>query len=621
MWVNSDTAGDAVGIPQYIAFPQGLISNQYPYHSRLTATILSYLPFHTVGYAYNAITDNPTNSLYVTQGFMVGVVFIIYVLVSSAYIIPQETKFSWAYLLCVALILMVTMSLPISTLDQYISLAVRFRHQSVVNHYVGTLSIALIVLYPYWRYLINGGWNDWYNNNVLKVLYYTLIMAAVFSSTGTMVWLGVISGFALIAIFITNHHKNLPNPQNINQQIQALLKNQLTHPFIFILILAVMGTLAESMSHRTATSFSSFNPVEYLKVLFLFFSQSKEFLILIPVSALLLLLLNNNIKNKVTSKNLVLLKSIFPWLLIANIVYIAIIGIPRVSYRFHGYNLGPDTALPATWTTTLWLLAVMISFWKESKYLWLAPLFLFSLSTNALNYFNFHKDHAYKIKSDQQMVFNTLYSQNKTLDNNIIIPVPFENVAFSEGELTSYTIPLLRDYGILSPNRKIQIVSLASFRQWAQNPLQTQQTVLTTGKRITTDDSAEAGDFLKYGWSTPEPWGTWSQSEKTQILLPLKFVPQTVILEFRPFLSAQNPVQNMDITINGTPAGHYTLTEAKTNAEITIPIPDQLKSAIRESGKVLLELSLPNAASPKELGISDDTRKLAVGLVAITVKD
>lgn len=58
-----------------------------------------------------------------------------------------------------------------------------------------------------------------------------------------------------------------------------------------------------------------------------------------------------------------------------------------------------------------------------------------------------------------------------------------------------------------------------------------------------------------------------------------------LILELRPSVSTNLPAQNIDITLNGKPIGHYSLTQSAANVGIIISIPDQLKAEIKKREK------------------------------------
>jgi hypothetical protein len=77
----------------------------------------------------------------------------------------------------------------------------------------------------------------------------------------------------------------------------------------------------------------------------------------------------------------------------------------------------------------------------------------------------------------------------------------------------------------------------------------------------------------------------------------------------RAFINPQHPKQQVNISINGVPQKSVTFSNADNNPiELAIPPNSYGKEWIN------LSFSLPLAISPKELGMGEDTRKLAIGL-------
>jgi len=125
--------------------------------------------------------------------------------------------------------------------------------------------------------------------------------------------------------------------------------------------------------------------------------------------------------------------------------------------------LGPDTVFPATWSMALWLLTVILCFWRENKLTWLAPVLLYVLITNSLTYFTFP---GYESREHQKKILSTLHRENIILPLDTILPIPVEDVAFSKYELNLYTIPMLRNVGIISSQRGISVVSKEVYESW-----------------------------------------------------------------------------------------------------------------------------------------------------------
>ena len=116
----------------------------------------------------------------------------------------------------------------------------------------------------------------------------------------------------------------------------------------------------------------------------------------------------------------------------------------------------------------------------------------------------------------------------------------------------------------------------------------------------------------KLGWQGNEEWGTWSNGKNARLALP---VPEGQInslqLELRALIGGLVPCQKVSIEINGKKKSEGCLTNFESNS-ILIPLSAEDYTA----GKPLvLDFSLPNAISPKSLGISpEDERELAIGL-------
>jgi hypothetical protein len=114
-----------------------------------------------------------------------------------------------------------------------------------------------------------------------------------------------------------------------------------------------------------------------------------------------------------------------------------------------------------------------------------------------------------------------------------------------------------------------------------------------------------------WGWAYPESWGVWSEGNRAKVVLPIPSGnPKTLELDFRAFINPQNPRQRIEIFVNGSFQKRLEFTSDQGN-KVIIKLPDKI---IKDY--VSLEFKLVDAKSPKELGVSDDNRKLAVGLTS-----
>ena len=99
-------------------------------------------------------------------------------------------------------------------------------------------------------------------------------------------------------------------------------------------------------------------------------------------------------------------------------------------------------------------------------------------------------------------------------------------------------------------------------------------------------------------------------SGKTTLLLPLPQKPaNTLRLQLRALVSAQHPQQRVGVLIDGRSEQQFTLTSPSSQTiEIVLPnysTPQRL---------VKIELNLPDRIRPKNLGMGNDDRELAIGL-------
>jgi hypothetical protein len=117
--------------------------------------------------------------------------------------------------------------------------------------------------------------------------------------------------------------------------------------------------------------------------------------------------------------------------------------------------------------------------------------------------------------------------------------------------------------------------------------------------------------FLPNGWAdTTENWGVWSSGAATTLRLQLPAAKvKELHLDVRAFVNPQAPTQIVDLSVNGRPVKSLALNNFGSN-QIVIPIPEQA------NGKEWLEIAftLPDARSPKSLGMGEDSRVLGIGL-------
>ncbi|WP_347904603.1 DUF6311 domain-containing protein [Pseudomonas purpurea] len=124
---------------------------------------------------------------------------------------------------------------------------------------------------------------------------------------------------------------------------------------------------------------------------------------------------------------------------------------------------------------------------------------------------------------------------------------------------------------------------------------------------------------LVSGWSVPEAWGTWSNQTEAEIALRVSAPVHSLTLDAIVFVQPNHPTQDLIVTINNVQALSARLIKADGNP-IEIPLTPALQQAIAADGMMRIRLQLPNAISPKALGMGGDDRRLGLGLKALTVQ-
>lgn len=125
---------------------------------------------------------------------------------------------------------------------------------------------------------------------------------------------------------------------------------------------------------------------------------------------------------------------------------------------------------------------------------------------------------------------------------------------------------------------------------------------------------------LKSGWSRPKDWGTWSKGKKSTLVIDLDEPHDGDLeleFEFRPFFAGAHQSQRVELSVNGTLIDTWKLSPAKQKwSQRRVRIAKNIWNAIRPA-EINFVYSEPK--SPKELGVSKDRRRLAIGLKTLTI--
>lgn len=108
------------------------------------------------------------------------------------------------------------------------------------------------------------------------------------------------------------------------------------------------------------------------------------------------------------------------------------------------------------------------------------------------------------------------------------------------------------------------------------------------------------------GWSLPEDWGVWAAGAAARTAF--QFGGGSLEIEARSLVASQLARQRVEVICGDRVIAEWTITANEPRAFRTPKLP---------AGPTVLEFRYPDAASPRELGLSDDGRKLGFGLIAI----
>jgi hypothetical protein len=128
---------------------------------------------------------------------------------------------------------------------------------------------------------------------------------------------------------------------------------------------------------------------------------------------------------------------------------------------------------------------------------------------------------------------------------------------------------------------------------------------------ITFGRGGNATDFQGAGWSLPEDGYTWSDSKRAfvEIHNGVPHVPLYFEMDAWPFLHESHPVQRMTVKVNGIAIGTI---RARDRGLFGFVIPAPVAASM-----LLIEMAMPDAASPASVFGHHDTRILGFALADI----
>jgi hypothetical protein len=133
-----------------------------------------------------------------------------------------------------------------------------------------------------------------------------------------------------------------------------------------------------------------------------------------------------------------------------------------------------------------------------------------------------------------------------------------------------------------------------------------------------TEDIGTAG--LLAGWAAAEPGHAWNDGFDATLRIATDRADQPMLLTLaaEPYVTRQNPIQDVTVYANGARAGFWRLT-ARDVAEMPIWIDPSWWTMQDGSATLRLVVFLPQSVSPRELGDGEDMRLLGLSFRSLTL--
>jgi hypothetical protein len=182
------------------------------------------------------------------------------------------------------------------------------------------------------------------------------------------------------------------------------------------------------------------------------------------------------------------------------------------------------------------------------------------------------------------------------------------------------TFPLLRCYSWISLMASILVVGQTSAADSstpsAPSASSTPGAVVGTSIQFNTGGNSER--YRVSGWSQTEKEWTWSEGKSAQLALPIPSDPGTLTLVIKMGALVSRPAvphQTVEVFANGQKIADWEV--AADTADFSARIPAE----VTKSGGILnIEFRVPNATSPKALGLGDDSRILGIRVYSVELK-
>ena len=150
-------------------------------------------------------------------------------------------------------------------------------------------------------------------------------------------------------------------------------------------------------------------------------------------------------------------------------------------------------------------------------------------------------------------------------------------------------------------------------------------TLITPGAKIKINRQLKkANVILEAGWGYLEDWGVWSIEPQAKLKLSiLSEKAATIDFIARAFVSPKHAIQRVEVWVNGQLQKTVALSAFESNRfSVTVPatkVSNAANNTHATSQPTVIVLKMPDAISPKALGIGEDVRQLGIGLETIQI--
>ena len=125
--------------------------------------------------------------------------------------------------------------------------------------------------------------------------------------------------------------------------------------------------------------------------------------------------------------------------------------------------------------------------------------------------------------------------------------------------------------------------------------------------------------LLAGGWSWPDPTGVWTDGNRARLILELKADPLSeavLVLDVVPFLTSEHAELTVDVRSLDTDLAHRVFRSDDLDCQLVLRLPPSVRD---ENGGTVVDFHLHDPASPFDMGVSSDPRRLGLHLNSLTL--